>query len=146
MESWSLLQFFGCSFVLIWLSDILRRSREGKWSSSLSQRENLQTLHTVTDLCCLQCLESCFACEGQPGWKTVRGPWSKASLRYSKKRWMSLPSLYSISGVIKRGFPHQGWDKPSETSSNSAGRENSNEDLERRVNLELQVQEAVGRA
>lgn len=59
---------------------------------------------------------------------------------------MSLPSLCSVSGVIERELPHQGWERPSETISNPSGRENSNVDLERRVYLELQVQEAVGRA
>lgn len=127
----SFLLFF-CSNLVIW--HIERVSCERKWSLSFSERESLQTLHTVTDLCHLQCLESCFACEGQPGWKTVRDPWSKASLRPSKERCMSLPSLYSISGVIKKELPHQGWEKPSETSSNSSGRENSNEDLEKRFN------------
>lgn len=71
---------FFCFNLAIW--HIERVSREGKWSPSLSERESLKTLHTVTALCDLQCLERCFACGGQPGWKTVRGdPWSKVSLR-----------------------------------------------------------------
>lgn len=137
--------FFFVFNLAIWHAE--RVSCEGKWSPFLSERESLQTQQTVTGLCYLQCLESCFACERKPGWKTVRGgPWSRVSLRPSKDKWMSLPSLYNISGVMKRALPHKGWERPSETTSNSSVRESSNEDLRRRVNLELQVQEAVGRA
>lgn len=63
---------------------------------------------------------------------------------------MSLASQYSLSGVRESKMPYQSWERlsyrPTETSSISSGREHGNVDLERRMDLELQVQEAAGRA
>lgn len=60
---------------------------------------------------------------------------------------MSLASLYSLSEVREKEMPHQretalqtNWDM-----FHSSGREHSGAGLERRVDLELQVQEAAGR-
>lgn len=83
----------------------------------------------------------------QPGQKPVReGPQTKIALRLSKEGGMSLASLYSSSGVREGAMPHQSWGRlsyrPSETSPISSSREPSNAGLERKVVLELQVQEA----
>lgn len=75
------------------------------------------------------------------------GPQPKVSLRPSKERWMYLGSLYRSSVVREGAIPHQSWERLSyrqyETSLISSNRAHSNADLQRRVDLELQVQEAA---